>query len=211
MVPAQAAWLAAGWDGPLQVDQTSFKPHCGAKQGLAAVHAMQQILAQDGVAPADVARVEVGVPQAYAAMLDREPGATSRLASMVSAPWQLALTALRPTGLDGVERDAAPDPAVSAWAARVTVHHDTSLDAHYPARWPARVRVFAAGQMHERLVLDSPGDPSFRWGDAELLDKAARILQHPSDRALVAQALRGFSNPQALAPSPSPSPSPQET
>jgi hypothetical protein len=48
------------------------------------------------------------------------------------------------------------------------------------------------------LILDSPGDPSFDWGESQLLDKAARMLQHPSDRARVQQALSLASDPQAL-------------
>jgi 2-methylcitrate dehydratase PrpD len=132
-------------------------------------------------------------------MLDREPGWASRLASMVSAPWQLALTALAPADLDLVERDlSTPDAALKAWSARVTVYHDASLETYYPAQWPARLRVHAGGRVHEQLVLDSPGDPSFDWGEAQLLDKAARMLQHPPDRARVQQALRLPIDPQAL-------------
>ena len=192
MAPAtpQAAWLSLGWDAPLEVTQTSIKPHCSAKQGLSAIYGLQQMLAQHDFSPQDVTKVEVGVPQAYAAMLDREPGWASRLASMVSAPWQLALTALTPAELDLVERDlSTPNAAVKAWSAMVTVHHDASLETYYPAQWPARLRVHAGGRVHEQLILDSPGDPSFDWGEAQLLDKAARMLHHASDRARVQQAL----------------------
>jgi 2-methylcitrate dehydratase PrpD len=157
------------------------------------------MLAQHDFSPQDVTQVEVGVPQAYAAMLDREPGWASRLASMVSAPWQLALTALAPAELDLVERDLSkPNVALKTWSAMVTVHHDASLETYYPAQWPARLRVHAGGRVHERLVLDSPGDPSFHWGEAQLLDKAARMLHHASDRARVQQALCLASDPQAL-------------
>ena len=48
-----------------------------------------------------------------------------------------------------MERElSTPDPELKAWAAKVTVHHDASLDPLYPDRWPARVRVHAAGVRH---------------------------------------------------------------
>jgi len=198
-VAPQATWLYHGWDEPLEVTKTSIKPHCSAKQGLSAIFGLQQMLAQGDFSPEAVTRVEVGVPEAYAAMLDREPGWASRLASMVSSPWQLALTALAPADLDLVERDlSTPDATLRTWSTMVTVHHDASLETYYPTQWPARLRVHAGGQVHERLVLDSPGDPSFHWDEAELLDKAARILHHASDRALVKQALSLAGKPQFL-------------
>ena len=195
----QTAWLNHGWDAPLEVTQTSIKPHCSAKQGLSAIYGLQQMLAQHLFSPQEVTRVEVGVPNAYKAMLDREPGWASRLASMVSSPWQLALTALAPADLDLVERDlSTPDATLKTWSAMVTVHHDDSLETYYPTQWPARLRVHAGGHVHERLVLDSPGDPSFHWDEAQLLDKAARILHHASDRAFVKQALSLAGDPQFL-------------
>jgi 2-methylcitrate dehydratase PrpD len=197
--PSDSAWLSHNFDDTLQLSQISFKPHCSAKQGLTAIDGLQQMLAQVDFMPEDVSRVELGVPKAYANMLDREPGWTSRLASMVSAPWQLALTALAPAELDQVERElSSPDTALKSWAAKVSVHHDESLDAYYPVQWPVRLKVHAAGRVHEKLILDSPGDPTLGWNDAQLLDKAKRMLKDPSDLMRVQQALRLADVPQAL-------------
>ncbi len=197
--PIDAPWLNLDGEEALQLGLSSIKPHCSAKQGLTAIYGLQQMLAQADFMPQEVTQVSLGVPLAYASMLDREPGWTSRLASLVSSPWQLALTALAPADLDLVERELrTPDAALKSWAAKVSVHHDASLETYYPAQWPARLHVHAAGQIHEKLVLDSPGDPCFGWGDAQLLDKAKRMLHHPSDLIRVQQALQLVDDPQAL-------------
>jgi len=167
-------------DAPARL-RISVKPHCAAKQALAAIHGLRALLA-DGIDPASVEAVDVRVPSAYAAMLDREPPEAGRLASLVSARGQLALAALQPASLDDVARDDLRWSAdLAAFAARVRVTADPSLDDLYPGKWPARVSVRAAGSTREITVEDSPGDPSLRFGSGEIADKAARMLgAHPA-------------------------------
>ncbi|WP_233838966.1 MmgE/PrpD family protein [Paraburkholderia sp. ZP32-5] len=167
-------------DAPARL-QISVKPHCAAKQALAAIHGLRVLLA-DGIDPASVEAVDVQVPSAYAAMLDREPPEAGRLASLVSARGQLALAALQPASLDDVTRDDLRwSDDLRAFAARVRVTADPSLDRLYPGKWPARVSVRAAGGTREITVEDSPGDPSLRFGRSEIADKATRMLgAHPA-------------------------------
>lgn len=155
----------------------SIKPHASAKQALAAIHGLRVLMAQHSVRASDIVSIELRVPPAYAVMLDREPPRTSRLASLVNAPWQLALAALQPELLDDVARAEWPDdPRLAALAGRVRVVADPALDGHYPASFPARLLLDAAGQHHELLVTDSPGDPALPFVAAQLLDKARRML-----------------------------------
>jgi 2-methylcitrate dehydratase PrpD len=171
------------------VDQLSIKPHCSAKQVLAAVHGLRQLVAE-GLDPSTIDALEVHVPSAYSAMIDREPPDASRLASMVSARWQLALAALQPALLDDVARGSFPrDPALLALAAKVTIHADSALDALYPRYFAARLVVTAAGRRHETLVQDSPGDPALRYDAAQLKDKAVRILGQGAEVEWVARVL----------------------
>ncbi len=129
-----AAWLqAVGGDladvarlGPDNIlsDGMSIKPHASAKQGLCAIHGMQQLLADPRFSPERIESIELQVPPAYAPMLDRDPPRSTRLASLVSAPWQLALAAFQPALLDDVARAAWPDDArLDAFAVRVRVVH----------------------------------------------------------------------------------------
>jgi len=171
-------------DAPARL-QISVKPHCAAKQVLGAIHGLRTLLA-DGIDPASVEAVDVRVPSAYAAMLDREPPEAGRLASLVSARGQLALAALQPASLDDVARDDLRWSAdLKAFAARVHVSADPSLDGLYPGKWPARVRVRAAGTTREISVEESPGDPSLRFGIDEIADKAVRMLgAHPATKMI---------------------------
>ncbi len=182
-----------------RVHELSIKPHCAAKQTLAAIEGLQLLMAE-GFAPASIDSIEVRVPSAYAAMIDREPPSASRLASMVSVRWQLALAALHPAMLDDVSRDVFPDDAaLQALAARVVVMADASLDKHYPQAWPAHVMVRAGGASREVLVTQSRGDPELALDAAGVRAKATRMLGSHPDAALVDQAFNATTDAAALA------------
>jgi 2-methylcitrate dehydratase PrpD len=158
-------------------DAISIKPHPSAKQALTSIHGLRQILVDAGIGADCVEAIELHVPPAYAPMLDREPARATRLARLISAPWQLALTALRPDLLDDVQRAVWPEDArLEAFAGRVRVIADPALDALYPATYPARLVIHAGGTRHERLITDSPGDPPLPFDVPQLLDKARRIF-----------------------------------
>lgn len=182
-----------------RVHELSIKPHCAAKQTLSAVEGLQLLMA-DGLAPASIDSIEVRVPPAYAAMVDREPPSASRLASMVSVRWQLALAALQPALLDDVSREVFPaDPALQTFAAKVNVIADASLDSCYPQVWPAHVTVRAGGTTSALLVTQSRGDPELALDAAGIRAKAERVLSHHPDAALVDQAFEATTDAAALA------------
>lgn len=173
--------------------QTSLKPHPGAKQSLAALAALKQLLQGAGDVQA-IERVEVFVPAAYAAMLQREPPQASRLARLVHGPWQLALLCCAPEHLC----DAARLPLehglalrVQALAERIHITHDPTLEAHYPRHWPARVRLDEGHRVRECTVLDSDGDPGTGVDAAWLLAKAQRVLGPGAHLAQVRAAWNG--------------------
>jgi 2-methylcitrate dehydratase PrpD len=177
----------------------SIKPHASAKQALTAIHGLRQLLAQKGITPAQIEAIEVHVPPAYAVMLDREPPRTSRLSSLLSAPWQLALAALHPALLDDVAREVWPDdPRLPALVARVRVLADPALDALYPQVFPARLVVHAGGASHEILVADSPGDPALPFDASQLMDKARRMLGNVPELASVQSVLGLPTDPSAM-------------
>jgi 2-methylcitrate dehydratase PrpD len=192
--PPAPDWLTV--EMPLSA-ALSIKPHAAAKQTLAAIEGLRWMLA-DGIDPGAIETIEVAVPRAYAAMVDREPPDASRIASLISLRGQLALTALRPDLLDDVGRARFVwDAALQAFAARVTVVADPDLDALYPACWPARLRLRARGREREILVADSPGDPALPYGPAELEDKARRVLGDAGP-ALARLALDALTAPAAF-------------
>jgi 2-methylcitrate dehydratase PrpD len=180
------------------IGQTSIKPHCSAKQTLAAIHGLRELLAQ-GLDPASVDAIEVEVPSAYASMIAREPPKVSRIASIVSAPGQLALAALQPQTLDDVSRDALDwNGPLGSFAANVTVRADPTLDALYPQQWPARVTVTTRQRREQILVLDSPGDPALPFDVTALIDKASRVIGGRRGRDLVHTAMNACHDASTL-------------
>jgi 2-methylcitrate dehydratase PrpD len=178
----------------------SIKPHASAKQALAAIHGLRQLIARHQLVPEQIEAIEVQVPPPYAAMLDRDPPRTNRLATLVNAPWQLALAALQPALLDDVAREVFPeDPRLPALAARIRVVADPALDALYPDAFPARVVVHAGGARHEILVTDSPGDPALAYDAPQLIDKARRMLGSGAELDSVRSVLGLPGNASAMA------------
>ncbi len=177
----------------------SIKPHASAKQALAAIHGLRQLIARNSIAPEKIDSIDIHVPPAYAAMLDREPPRTSRLSSLISAPWQLALAALRPDLLDDVAREVWPeDSRLVALASRVRVLADPALDALYPVAFPARVVVRVGGASLAILVTDSPGDPALAYDEPQLMDKARRMLGDVPELDSVRAVLDLPTNPCAI-------------
>ena len=186
------------WRPQPVIDSLSIKPHCAAKQTLAAVHALQALL-KGGLQASAIDSIELRVPTAYAGMIDREPPSASRLASMVSVRWQLALTALAPALLDDVRRaPTAQAQTLTQFAAKVQVRADADLDALYPAAWPAHLVVQTAGQRHELRVEDSTGDPALPMDRAQVQAKAWRVWGPSAEAELVSLAFAATSDADAL-------------
>ncbi len=187
---ADAEWITSIGTGNL-VDEISFKPHCSAKQALSSIHGLRQLL-DDGVTSQSISSIAVSVPTAYAAMIDRKDARSSRIASMVSAPWQLALTALKPELLDDVARDSiAEDASLVEFAKKVTVKADASLDALYPQQYAARlvVELHDESQFREIFVRNSPGDPELGFDADDVLDKCRRVLGNAEDESVIRDML----------------------
>jgi 2-methylcitrate dehydratase PrpD len=178
--------------------ELSIKPHCAAKQTLSAVHGLMTLIAQ-GLAPASIESMTVSVPHLYAQMIDREPPSASRLASLVSVRWQLALAALRPELLDDVSRHIFPDDrALLDFADKVHVEACVNLDDEYPSTWPARLSVVASGRSHDILVKHSTGDPNTNFGMDGVKNKAERMLKQHAEVTLVSLGLEAASSADSL-------------
>lgn len=160
--------------------ELSLKPFCSAKQAIAATDAVRELLAE-GLDPSSVESIEVRVPPPYAAMISRKAVPGDRTSTLVSVAYQIALAAFRPDAMYDVGRAAMPfDEKIAALAGRIAVREDDSpeLIAHFPARFPAKVAVTAAGQTHERCVVEATGDPGRPLDDAALRSKIARVLDN---------------------------------
>ena len=171
------------------LNQLSMKPWCAAKQTISGTDAFRVYLAE-GNSAARVASIRAHVPNAYRAMISSKP--PGRLGRIIHLGWQLGLVAHNPQAMLDLDRDPAPqDAQVEAFAQTVEIVADASLDAFYPAQWPARLEItLDDGSVIERIGTESLGDPGAPLDAAAVAAKFLRVTGHlGADKA---QALLGL-------------------
>jgi len=143
-----------------------------ALQAQSAVDALRTALAAGAFAAARISKIVIDLPAAMRRIVDR-PGAPATHFSAAASIQFLAAALI----LDG---DIAPrrlgaegrgEKAVLDLMKKVMVRHDPALDARFPAEWPARVTVRAAGREETREVSAPPGHPSRPLTFAETADR----------------------------------------
>ncbi len=155
------------------VAETGFKPFPIARQGLNAVTAFQKILSS-GIEAEQIDSVDVFVPPANVALLTRPVSGEHRLTRLCNMGFQLACAGLAPEKLYDAERAATPP--LMAFAARVSVHPDKTLETHLPNRWPARIAVKAGRRTAEEMLVQSDLDADAPDLKAALERKWARLI-----------------------------------
>jgi 2-methylcitrate dehydratase PrpD len=155
------------------VEETGFKPFPIARQGLNAVTAFQNILSS-GIEAEEIDSVDVFVPPANVALLTRPVSGEHRLTRLCNMGFQLACAALAPEKLYDAERTATPP--LMAFAARVSVHSDKTLEAHLPNRWAAKVAVKVGDRTVEEILVQSDYDAEAPNLKTALEKKWARLI-----------------------------------
>jgi 2-methylcitrate dehydratase PrpD len=93
-------------------------------------------------------------------MIDHGVKPGDRGSFLTSLPYQLAVVALSPTEMAGLDLTVSvPLPALQSFIAKMTVVGDNALLLNYPATWAARIVVTTASGRHEHRVDTVPGDP----------------------------------------------------
>jgi len=149
-------------------DEIGMKPYPIARQALAAVEAVRGTLMLERIKSASIEEIVVSVPEAQRWVIDRPEPPESRMESIVSVQYQVALAVLAPGQMPDVRR-ASPllSPALRKVMMKVRVRHAPDLDKHYPAAWPARVEILAGGGRSRHLMMHPRGDARnpLSWGD----------------------------------------------
>lgn len=168
--------LGAEPEASPSVALTSFKPWCAARQTMAAVQALREIIAE-GVSVADMTSLTVGVPHPYLGMIDHGVVFGDRASFLTSVSYQMALFAFDPNAnLDPVQvRDSLPG-AMERFMARISVRADGDLLRHYPQAWPALLAVETPKGTREKLVLYVPGDPERAFDEFQVAAKFWRLI-----------------------------------
>jgi 2-methylcitrate dehydratase PrpD len=178
------------------VSELSMKPHCAAKQTMAASTGMADLL-KAGMAPENIAAIRLLVAPPYAGMVGHHI-TSHRTARLTGAPYQLAVAAWAPDSLRDLERpDLTGDPRIADLLGRITVEANESLAEYYPVRWPARLEVeMQNGSRLDQLVVEAVGDPGRPLSERAVLDKFDQLAG--VDAELAALGLAATSDGQAL-------------
>ena len=173
---ADLSLLTSGLDANLSLPGLGAKPFSTARQALAPTQALIDLLAS-GLAAERIQAIRVFVPSAYARMISQPIDRRSRASGYVSAPFQMALAALRREALWDLDRSLVmQDDDLHAFAARISVEPDAGLQAAYPARWQARIEVTTADGVITRSVEDAHGDAANPLDDGAMEKKALALL-----------------------------------
>jgi 2-methylcitrate dehydratase PrpD len=158
------------------LDQTSFKPWCGARQTMAATQALREAMIA-GVAPGSIASITVHVPPPTLKMIDHAVRPGDRASHLTSVQYHLALAACDPAALMDVGHSrAVPTPDIQDFMRKVCVVADAALLAHYPKAWPARIALHTPQGMREHTVIHVPGDPQRPFDERDICDKFRHVV-----------------------------------
>ncbi len=163
--------------GETAIRQVSFKPWCAARQTMAAVQALKEILSE-GVSVDSIDAIDVAVLPPHLKMIDHGVVAGDRFSHLTSVQYQMAVAALRPDTMLELGAPMEPiSPLLRSFMARMNVRAEESLLAvAYPKSWPAQVTAVTATGRHERRVVHVPGDPARAMSEIDLKHKFCRLV-----------------------------------
>jgi 2-methylcitrate dehydratase PrpD len=194
-IEARLDALTAGLGKASCYRELSLKPFCSAKQAIAAIEGLTTLLGE-GLSADQIAKVRVRVPPPYARMIVTKAEAGARASTIVGAAYQMGLAAHARDRLYDIERSGALDEAAAAFAGKVEIVPDEALLAFFPENFPAEVEIDAGGKIMCKRVTAALGDPSRPLGDAQLADKARRVLGFmpgaPAAADVIATGLAGL-------------------
>lgn len=151
-------------------DSMGLKPYVAARQGMTAIAAFQDLLAQ-GIDPATIKTIEVALPSTCLDVVCRPVNAGNRLSAVANLPLALGLVAYAPQMLLNIARDGPVPQSAKDLARRVMVTGDPTLDRGAEGIWPAVLTVSSErGKFTHRRDL-MPGDPADPGREAMLRAK----------------------------------------
>ncbi len=150
-------------------EEIGTKPYPVARQALAAIEACRELVDAERLDINRIDEILVCVPRAQCMIIDRPAMPETRLDSISSVQYQIALALLAPDRLLDVRRTPpfGNDP-LRELMTKVRVRQAPELETYYPAAWPARVVVKAGGRRISHQLLYPRGDARNRssWDDA---------------------------------------------
>lgn len=188
--------ITEGFGEEWAILRTYFKPYACCRWLHAALDAWQ-ILAGQGLSPGEVERAEVFTFR-RAIGLNNLPTPATLEQAQFSLPFCLAVTALKGSGaLLPMSADLLREHQLTAFARKVSLHHDAGLEAEFPARAGARLVVHTSKGVFSKEVQHPRGDPDNPLSGEELASKfhkLAGMLSGPENAQAVVRAVMDLKN-----------------
>jgi 2-methylcitrate dehydratase PrpD len=175
-------WLAAQSPGlacPTAIDgdpgdtAVCLKPAVAARQGMTAIAALQELIA-DGLKAEDVHTIDAYLLPVCLSVVTRPVVPGQRLSEVANLPLALALALTDPDRLSDIGRETPGPKQALDLAERIALHADGELTAP-EGLWPARLCVQTVQGPREIRRDAMPGDPGVGSRDEMLRDKLSRI------------------------------------
>src|SRR5919106_1939829 len=198
--PDPAPAVASLGSRPYVIERTSLKAHGCCRYEQAAIDAILELRRRHGVGPDDVARVRVGVLAAgwdiIAAPAYRKRRPANAVDAQFSMPFGAAVALLYGRASRHEHTEAhLRDPRVMSLMDRVECFRDASLDAEFPATWPAIVELQLRDGRALSVRVDHPkGDPENPLSFDEVAAKVDEVASQVDERgrAGVIEAVRAL-------------------
>jgi 2-methylcitrate dehydratase PrpD len=154
-------------------DDVGMKPYPVARQALAAIEAARELVDAEKIESGSISEILVGVPAAQLRVIDHPEMPGSRMDSIISVQYQIALALCMPDLMTKVRVQRAPD-----------------LEEYYPEAWPGRVEIATARRRWSRTVIYPLGDARNPF-DSEATTQKFRRLAAPQLGVSAAEDLIG--------------------
>lgn len=186
--------LLAGSAREFVLEEVGLKPYPIARQALAAVEACRQLATNHQLEASAIEEILVKIPGPQRPVIDHPDVPESRIASIVSVQYQIALAIAAPERLADVRRTPPfMNDVMRELMARVRVGEAPELESYYPRAWPARVGVRSRGRWLQGELVHPPGDVESDFGWQGTIAKFHRVagplLDDPDEVVAQSQAL----------------------
>jgi 2-methylcitrate dehydratase PrpD len=169
--------LTAGLGGALKLHETGIKPYACCRYNQAPVDGLLALRREHGLNSDDVESIEIAIATTGHALVAIPPERKRKPTNSVEAQFSLPYSA----AVALCAGEAGPDQYLDPWltdagvlelAGRVTVTSDAEVDAKFPAKWAAKIRVRTRdGRTLEYAADDCLGDPDKPLGAEALAEK----------------------------------------
>lgn len=161
-----------------RIEEMSLKPYCAARQTLSSIEAFRRLLDTQQIDPELIEDIQVTIPQQYSQMIDHPSFPESRMPSIVSVQYQMALAAFYEEGLYDIQRkNMRDDDRIRNFIKKVQVTTSPDYTSLFPDQWPGKITLKTDKDTYEHEILDPLGSPAqpMDWSDVEQKIKRVTI------------------------------------